>query len=437
VHICVVGVGYVGLVTGACFAEFGVHVTCIDKDETKIDILNRGEVPIYEPGLKELVHKNVQEGRIAFSTDAGSAIRQALVIFIAVGTPAAADGSADLKYIKEVAATIAENLNGYKVIVTKSTVPVGTGQMITQIINEQRTTTYAFDVVSNPEFLREGSAIEDFLRPNRVVIGASSDQAIAIVRDLYSPLYLIETPLVITDVETSEMIKYASNAFLATKISFINEMANICEYVGADVHQVAKGMGLDGRIGRKFLHPGPGFGGSCFPKDILAIDKIARAHGYKFEIVQAVSRVNKRQKQRMVEKIDRAVGGVGGKVIALLGLSFKPNTSDTREAPSLTIIRGLQRRGAIVHAFDPAGMEEARKILKRVHYCKDAYDAAQGADALVIVTEWNQFRNLDWARMMQLLREPVVVDLRNIYEPDRMQALGFRYTCVGRRGTAT
>ena len=435
-NICVVGTGYVGLVTGACFAEFGVHVTCVDKDGAKIDLLKQGEVPIFEPGLKELIGKNVKEGRLTFTTDAGNAVRQALVVFIAVGTPSSPDGSADLSYIREVASTIARNLDGYKVVVTKSTVPVGTGQVIEEIIRRERSTEAPFDVVSNPEFLREGSAIEDFMRPNRVVIGAGSEQAVAIMRDLYRPLYLIETPFVITDVATSEMIKYASNAFLATKVSFINEMANICERVGADVHQVARGMGLDGRIGPKFLHPGPGFGGSCFPKDLMAVDKIAGEHGYNFEIVKAVMRVNKRQRELMVEKIVRAAGGVSGKILAVLGLTFKPNTDDLREAPSIPIIRGLQRRGATIRVFDPAGMGEARKMLRRVEYAGDAYEAARGAHALIIATEWNQFRNLNWERMKEFLREPVVVDLRNIYDPVRMKAMGFRYACVGRRGSA-
>ena len=434
--LCVVGTGYVGLVTGACFAEFGVHVTCVDKDGAKIDLLKQGEVPIFEPGLKELIGKNVKEGRLTFTAEAGSAVRQALVVFIAVGTPSSPDGSADLSYIREVASTIARNLDGYKVVVTKSTVPVGTGQVIEEIIRRERSTEAPFDVVSNPEFLREGSAIEDFMRPNRVVIGAGSEQAVAIMRDLYRPLYLIETPFVITDVATSEMIKYASNAFLATKVSFINEMANICERVGADVHQVARGMGLDGRIGPKFLHPGPGFGGSCFPKDLMAVDKIAGEHGYNFEIVKAVMRVNKRQRELMVEKIVRAAGGVSGKILAVLGLTFKPNTDDLREAPSIPIIRGLQRRGATIRVFDPAGMGEARKMLRRVEYAGDAYEAARGAHALIIATEWNQFRNLNWERMKEFLREPVVVDLRNIYDPVRMKAMGFRYACVGRRGSA-
>jgi UDPglucose 6-dehydrogenase len=435
-HICVVGVGYVGLVTGACFAEFGVTVTCVDKDEAKIELLKRGEVPFYEPGLAELVGKNVEEDRLNFTTDPGGAIRQALVVFIAVGTPSAPDGSADLKYIREVALTIGRNLDGYKVIVTKSTVPVGTSQIIARIIEEERTSDFAFDVVSNPEFLREGAAIEDFMRPNRVIIGAESDQAVAILKDLYSPLYLIETPFVITDVQTSEMIKYASNAFLATKVSFINEMANICEQVGADVHQVAKGMGLDGRIGPKFLHPGPGFGGSCFPKDVKAIEKIGSDHGYSFEIVKAVMRVNRRQRKLMIEKIKQTLAGVQGKVLAILGLTFKPNTDDMREAPSITIIRSLQRQGAIIRAFDPAGMQEAKKILRGVYYAKDAYDAAKGANGLVLITEWNQFRGLDWKRMAKLLKEPVVIDLRNIYEPDKMRSHGFRYACVGRKSDA-
>ena len=435
-HICVVGVGYVGLVTGACFAEFGVTVTCVDKDEARIELLKNGQVPFYEPGLEELVRKNVAEGRLSFTTDAGVAIRQALVVLIAVGTPSAPDGSADLQYIREVAVTIGRNLDGYKVVVTKSTVPVGTGQMIAQIIEKERTSDFAYDVVSNPEFLREGAAIEDFMRPNRVVIGAESDQAIAILKDLYGPLYLIETPFVITDVQTSEMIKYASNAFLATKISFINEMANICEQVGADVHRVAKGMGLDGRIGPKFLHPGPGFGGSCFPKDIKAIEKIGSDHGYSFEIVKAVIRVNRRQRKLMTQKINQVLDGVKGKTIAILGLTFKPNTDDMREAPSITIIRGLQRQGAKIRAFDPVGMQEAQKIFKGVYYAKDAYDAASGAHALVILTEWNQFRSLNWKRMAELLKEPVVIDLRNIYEPEKMHALGFRYACVGRQTSA-
>ncbi|MBI2371226.1 MAG: UDP-glucose/GDP-mannose dehydrogenase family protein [Deltaproteobacteria bacterium] len=431
-NICVVGVGYVGLVTGACFAEFGLKVSCVDQDADKIRRLEAGQLPLFEPGLEELVLKNQKEGRLAFTTDIRKAVEGALVVFIAVGTPAAEDGSPDLTYIREVARSIGETMNGYKVIATKSTVPVGTGKLIGRIIEEHQRERCPFDVVSNPEFLREGSAIEDFMRPDRVVIGASSEQAIAILRDLYSPLFLIETPFVITNVETAEMIKYASNTFLATKISFINEMANLCERVGADVHVVARGMGLDGRIGPKFLHPGPGYGGSCFPKDTQAILQIAKEHGYEFRIVQAVIEVNDRQRALMLEKIRKAAGGVAGKRLAVLGLTFKPNTSDLRESPALPIIRALLQEGAKVRACDPAGVEEARRTLPEVDYGADPYDTATGCDALIILTEWNQFRNLDWQEMRRALRQPLVIDLRNVYEPERMRQLGFTYVCVGR-----
>ncbi len=432
-HICVVGTGYVGLVTGTCFAEFGVRVTCVDKDAEKVGILKAGRVPIYEPGLEELINKNTKEGRLSFSTDLAESIAQALVIFIAVGTPASDDGGADLTYVRQVAESIAQNMNGYKVIVTKSTVPVGTGQMIQQIIKENQKEPHPFDIVSNPEFLREGSAIEDFLRPNRVVIGAESDQAVAIMKDLYSPLYLLETPFVITDVATSEMIKYASNAFLATKVSFINEMAALCDLVGADIQQVAKGMGMDNRIGSKFLHAGPGFGGSCFPKDTAALARLANEHGYDFSIVRAVIQVNKTQRQRMVAKIETACdGSVEGKTIACLGLTFKPNTDDIREAPAEEILRTLFQKGARIRAFDPAGMEAMAQLLPEVAYGQDAYDICQGAHCLVLMTEWNQFRNLDLPRIKELMAEPVVADLRNIYSPQRMRAAGFKYYCVGR-----
>ncbi|MBI5588699.1 MAG: UDP-glucose/GDP-mannose dehydrogenase family protein [Deltaproteobacteria bacterium] len=432
-NICVIGTGYVGLVTGTCFADFGVNVSCVDKDVSKIDMLKRGEIPIYEPGLKELVTKNFQEQRLTFTTDLSEAIKKSLVIFIAVGTPPRDDGSADLSYIEEVARTIARNLNGYKVIVTKSTVPVGTGSLIEGIISKEQGGEHKFDVVSNPEFLREGSAVEDFMRPNRVVIGARSEQAIAIMKDLYSPLYLIETPFVVTDIETAELIKYASNAFLATKISFINEMANICERVGADIHMVARGMGLDHRIGPKFLHPGPGYGGSCFPKDTMAITKIAKAHGYTFRIVEAVIEVNAALRDKMVDKIRELAGGLSGKHIGVLGLTFKPNTDDIRESPAIDIVERLLNEGALVKAFDPAGMENARKVMPyTVTYCNDAYEAAEGSDALVILTDWNQFRKLDLARIKKLLGAPKIVDLRNIYEPASMAKLGFEYTSVGR-----
>ncbi len=431
-NICVIGSGYVGLVTGTCFADFGVNVSCVDKDESKIAMLRRGEIPIYEPGLKELVDKNVHEKRLSFTTDLGDAIRKSLVIFIAVGTPPKEDGSADLVYVEEVAKTIAHNLNGYKVIVTKSTVPVGTGALIEKIIEREQPEGHKFDVASNPEFLREGSAIEDFMRPNRVVIGARCAEAVAIMKDLYSPLYLIETPFVITDIETAELIKYASNAFLATKISFINEMANICDRVGADVHMVAKGMGLDKRIGPKFLHPGPGYGGSCFPKDTSAIAKIAKQWGYTFSIVESVIEVNRHQREVMLDKINAVAGDVRGKTVAALGLTFKPNTDDIRDSPAIDIIRMLIKEGAKIRAYDPAGMENTKAVLKDIVYCSDEYEAAKGSDALVVLTEWNQFRKLDMERIKGLLNAPKVIDLRNIYDPAHMKDAGFDYVCVGR-----
>jgi len=405
----------------------------VDNDQTKIDMLKQGEVPIYEPGLSELVQKNIKEGRLSFTTDIKEGVRNALVVFIAVGTPPDKEGRADLRYVEEVARSIGQTMNHYNVVVTKSTVPVGTGKLVRKIIKENQSEPLAFDVASNPEFLREGSAIEDFMRPNRVVIGAESEQAVAILQDLYSPLYLIETPFVITDVATAEMIKYASNAFLATKISFINEMANICDKVGADVHKVARGMGLDQRIGPKFLHPGPGFGGSCFPKDTRAISQIARQHGCVFNIVDAVIKVNNARPSIMVEKVVAALDGdVVGKTIGMLGLTFKPNTDDMRESPSVRIILELQKKGAKFQAFDPAGMDHARAFLDNIDYKKDLYAAATGADALVLATEWNQFRNIDWERVKGLMNQLIVVDLRNMYSPQRMRALGFKYTSIGR-----
>ena len=432
-NICMVGVGYVGLVSGACFSELGLNVTCVDKDEQKIDILKQGGVPIFEPGLVELVNKNHRDGRLNFTTDLQKAVSNALVVFIAVGTPQGGDGAADLKYVWEVARSIGETMTGYKVVVTKSTVPVGTGQKVAELIRRHQANPIHFDVVSNPEFLREGSAIEDFMRPDRVVVGADSDQAKAIMKDLYSPLYLIETPFVFTNVETAEMIKYASNAFLATKISFINEMANICEKVGADVNVVARGMGLDGRIGPKFLHAGPGFGGSCFPKDTAAIASIAREHGYRFRIVEAVMAVNQAQRLAMVEKVRQAMGGdVQGKTVACLGLTFKPNTDDMRDSPSLVILSEIMKEGALVRAFDPAGMEEAAEMLPGVAMMEDAYQAADNAHCMIIMTEWNQFRNLDWARMKSLMNGSVVVDMRNVYSPERVREEGLTYVSVGR-----
>jgi UDPglucose 6-dehydrogenase len=437
-HIGIIGTGYVGLVTGACFAEFGVFVTCVDKDEKKIKALKKGVVPFYEPGLDDLVKRNVNQGRLRFTTKVGEAVEDSLVIFIAVGTPPRGDGSADLKYIELVAKEIAAHMSGYKVIVTKSTVPVGTGKRVRQIISKQlgarsaQLPDLSFDIVSNPEFLREGAAIEDFMRPNRVVIGAGSQQAIAILKDLYKPLYLIETPFVITNVETAELIKYASNSFLAAKISFINEMANLCEKVGADVNVVAKGIGLDQRIGSKFLHAGPGFGGSCFPKDTRALLRLAEEHGTELSVIGAAISANERQRALMFDKIRRGVGELKGKGIAVLGLSFKPNTDDLRDAPALYIIERLLKEKAKIRTYDPVAMDNARCLLHGVTFCKDPYDAAKGSDALVIVTEWNQFRNLDLERIKGLMKQRLFFDLRNIYEPEKMKKMGFRYFSVGR-----
>lgn len=431
-HISVIGTGYVGLVTGASFAEFGVNVTCMDNDAGRIEKLEKGEVPFYEPGITELVAKGVKEGRLSFTTDIAQAVDKALVIFIAVGTPPSEDGSANLSFVEEVGRGIARHMTGYKVIVTKSTVPVGTGEKIREVIRNTQKEAIRFDVVSNPEFLREGSAIEDFMRPNRVVIGADSDQAVAIMKDLYRPLYLIETPIVVTDVPTAELIKYASNAFLATKISFINEMANLCERVGADVQMVAKGMGLDHRIGSKFLHAGPGFGGSCFPKDLAALIQTGERNGHPMQIASAASRVNDVQRARMIAKIREAVGGLKGKTFGMLGLSFKPNTNDLREAPALAISRELMAEGATIRAYDPEAMEEARRLLPELQPCRDAYHAAEGADALVIMTEWNLFRNLDFEKLKAVMRSPLLLDLRNVYDPARVTAAGFTHVSVGR-----
>ena len=433
-RIAVIGTGYVGLVSGACFSEFGVAVTCVDKDQTKIARLQKGEIPIYEPGLDQIVQNNMRAGRLAFTTDLISAVAGADAVFIAVGTPSRrGDGHADLTYVFGAAEEIAAALTGYTVLVTKSTVPVGTGRRVAEIVRAARPDA-EFDVVSNPEFLREGSAIQDFMRPDRVVIGAETERAQEIMRELYRPLYLIETPMIFTSIETAELTKYAANSFLAAKISFINEMADLCEQVGADVQDVAKGIGLDGRIGRKFLHAGPGYGGSCFPKDCLALVKTAQDAGAPTTIVETVVKVNETRKQRMAERIIRACGGsVQGKTVAVLGLTFKPNTDDMRDSPSLTIVPALQRAGAAVRAFDPEGMEEATKLLSGIRFCANAYEAMEGADALVIVTEWNEFRALDLKRVASLLRSPTVIDLRNIYKPADMADAGFYYFSIGRR----
>jgi UDPglucose 6-dehydrogenase len=431
-NICIIGTGYVGLVTGACLAEFGMNLICVDNDRSKIELLRQGKVPIHEPGLEDLVIKNMKEGRLSFSASIEEGVKSSLVIFIAVGTPSNDDGSADLKFLEEVAEEIARSMDGYKVVVVKSTVPVGTCRRLKQLIKDHQVRSTPFDIVSNPEFQREGSAVEDFMRPDRVTIGAESEQATAIMKDIYSALYLIETPFVVTSLETAEMIKYAANTFLATKVSFINEIANLCERVGADVHHVARAMGLDGRIGKKFLHPGPGYGGSCFPKDTRALSRMAQEKGYSFKIIEAVIKVNDEQKKRMIGKITEKVGDLKGKTIGILGLSFKPNTNDIRESSSLVIIQGLLDLGAKVKAFDPAAIEETKAIFPGIEYGKDAYDVARGAEALVLVTEWNQFRRLDLQRIKGLLKSPVFVDLRNVYDPDQMKRLGFHYCGIGR-----
>lgn len=432
-HIAVIGTGYVGLVTGACFAEFGVEVTCVDVDKDKIDGLNNGVIPIYEPGLDKIVEKNTRDGRLHFTTDIKSAVEQALVVFLAVGTPPKEDGSPDMSFYYSAAKDIAENMNGYKVLVTKSTVPVGTGKRLKEFITENLEHKTNFGVASNPEFLREGAAIEDFMRPDRVVIGSNEEDAIAIMKDLYRPLYLIETPIVITSLEAAELIKYAANAFLATKITFINEIANLCDAIGCDVHDVARGMGMDRRIGKKFLHPGPGYGGSCFPKDTRALTTVADDFGVDTLIVDAVVQANENQRLAMIPKIEKLIGDFKGKQIGVLGLSFKPETDDMRESPATEIINEMITRGAKVKAFDPVAMEEAKKhCLPDIEYAKDEYDAVKDADALVIITEWNQFRALDMKKIKKLLKSPKIADLRNIYEPEDMRAMGFDYIGVGR-----
>jgi UDPglucose 6-dehydrogenase len=426
-----IGTGYVGLVSGACFSEFGHHVVCVDKDAGKIDALNSGRMPIYEPGLDEVVATNVRAGRLSFTTDLARAVPEAEAVFIAVGTPSRrGDGHADLKYVFQAAEEIAATLDGYTVVVTKSTVPVGTGRQVEETIRRIRSDA-DFDVASNPEFLREGSAIEDFRHPDRIVCGATSERAQAVLRELYRPLFLNETPILFTTRESSELIKYAANAFLATKISFINEMADLCEQVGADVQDVARGIGLDRRIGGKFLHAGPGYGGSCFPKDTRALLQTAVSANAPVRIVEAVVASNERRKLHMAEKIEAAFGGVKGKRIAVLGLTFKPNTDDMREAPSLVIVPWLTERGAEIHAYDPEGMKEAARHLKAT-MATDAYSALEGADGVVILTEWNEFRALDLGKMRQLLKRPLMVDLRNIYRPDDLAEAGFTYVGVGR-----
>ncbi len=431
--VSVIGTGYVGLVSGTCFSEFGFNVTCVDKDASKIEKLLQGVIPIYEPGLDLLVAQNTQKDRLHFTTDLKQSVAAADVVFIAVGTPSRrGDGHADLSYVFAAAEEIAEALDGYTVIVTKSTVPVGTGRKVREIIKKANPKA-DFDMVSNPEFLREGSAIEDFMRPDRVVIGSEFDRATERMRQLYRPLSLLETPLVVTTLETSELIKYASNAFLATKIAFINEVADLCEKCGADVQAVSKGMGLDRRIGSKFLHAGPGYGGSCFPKDTLALVHTAEDYGSRVSLVEAVVAGNTKRKQTMAEKVIQACNGsVQGKRLGVLGVTFKPNTDDMREAPSLDIIPALQKAGAEIHIFDPQGEKEGRDLLPDVSWFKDPYSALDGCAAAVILTEWNEFRALDLTKVKSLLETPLVVDLRNIYVPKEMEEAGFTYHSVGR-----
>jgi UDPglucose 6-dehydrogenase len=425
-----VGTGYVGLVTGACLSDFGMDVTCVDKDEAKIAMLRNGVSPIYEPGLEALIHKNEKAGRLRFSTDIASAIERSLVIFIAVGTPPKGDGSADLSFIFQVAESIASHMNGYKVVVTKSTVPTGTGAQIEEIL--RRNGKHKFSVVSNPEFLREGSAIEDFMRPDRVVIGSRDEEAIAIVNDVYSPLAIAGVPFVVTDVESAELIKYASNGFLALKITFINEIAALCDRMGADVKDVARGMGLDKRIAPQFLNPGPGYGGSCFPKDSSAVVDLARKVGYTFELMEATLSANEHVKARMIEKVEGLCGSLQGKRVALLGIAFKPETDDIRDSASLKLACDLLARGADVVAYDPAAMENAKKEMPTLKLAEDQYACVDGADILVLATDWNQFRKLDLPRLETTMKARNFVDLRNLYEPKEMRRLGWNYVGLGR-----
>jgi len=431
-RICMVGSGYVGLVTGACLADFGNEVTCVDADAGKIKSLEGGEVPFYEFGLEELIERNVREGRIRFSTDLASGIRENEIIFICVGTPRGSDGEADLQYVFQVARDVAAHINGYKVIVQKSTVPVGTGARIRDLIRSRRNGDHEFDVASNPEFLREGSAVEDFMRPDRVVVGTWTERAADVLTEIYQPLYLNETPIVRTTVESAELIKYAANAFLATKISFINEMANLCELVGADIKVVERGIGLDRRIGKKFLHAGAGYGGSCFPKDTEALDHLARSLDYPLRIVRATIEVNREQRKRLMQRTEERLGGLAGKAVAVLGLSFKPQTDDIRYSVGMDFMRFLKGKGAAVRAFDPIAVPNARKEVSDVLYAQDSWEAVKGADAVVIATEWNEFRTMNLERLKNLMRGNLVVDLKNIYEPERLNKLGFEHIGVGR-----
>jgi len=431
-NVCMVGTGYVGLVAGTCLADFGMNVTCVDVDKEKIDRLNAGQAPIYEIGLAELIQRNVKLQRLSFSTDLPSAVDRSLVIFLAVGTPESEDGRPDMRAIHEVARQIGACMTEYKVIAIKSTVPVGTAREIRRIIKENLTSPVDFDVVSNPEFLREGAAVNDFLHPDRIILGSDSERALAIMRDVYRPLYLLKKPIVSTSNETAELIKYAANTMLALRISFMNEIANLCERVGADVYDVAVALGMDKRIGPKFLHPGPGYGGSCFPKDVKALANIARDCDYDFRIVETVITVNERQREIVLEKARKTLGGFAGKTVTLLGLSFKPDTDDIRESPAIYLAEAMLREGAQVNAYDPAAMDKAKKTLPRIRYSNDPYSACEKSELVVIVTEWNEFRDLDLERVKAQVRTPNLYDTRNIYDPARVKALGFNYLCTGR-----
>ncbi len=435
-NVGIVGTGYVGLVTGACLADFGHSVVCVDHSAPRIETLRDGGMPFYEPGLRELVERNVRTGRLGFSTDVTDAIRSSPVVFLAVGTPESANGDADLSQVEAVASGLVQHVDGYRVIATKSTVPVGTGAWLREYLRTRLGRAAEYDVVSNPEFLREGSAVSDFLRPDRVVIGTDSARAAALMREIYRPLYLIETPIVVTNVESAEMIKYASNAFLAVKIGFINEIANLCDRVGADVHVVAKGMGLDKRIGPKFLHPGPGYGGSCFPKDTRGLVAVGHRHESPLPIVEAAIQTNLDQRRLFVERVERVLGGVAGRHVAVLGLAFKPTTDDVREAPALYVCSELARKGATVCAFDPVANGSAAEVLRDtvgvITFAEAAYDAVAGADAVVIMTEWNEFRGLDLERVRALVRQPVIIDARNVLDPADARAAGFAYSSTGR-----
>jgi UDPglucose 6-dehydrogenase len=431
-NVCVVGTGYVGLVTGTCLSDLGLNVTCVDNDKKKIDILNRGVCPIYEIGLEELIRRNQAKGRLKFSTNLKEAVVQAEVIFLAVGTPPGKDGYPDTSALEKAAVQVAVYLNGYKVITNKSTAPIGSARRLKQLIKENCRRGIKFDVVANPEFLREGSSVGDFMRPDRLILGSDSQKALKIMKEIYRPLYLIETPFVLTNWESAELIKYATNCYLAAKISFINEMANLCEKTGADVQVVAKAMGLDKRIGPKFLHAGAGFGGSCLPKDLVGLNKISEKLDYRFRIGEAALEVNQERGEVIISKVKELIGNPKGKRIGVLGLSFKPSTDDIREAPAINVIRRLMAQGARVQAYDPAGMKSAQKVLKGISFASDAYDCAKNADCLLLVTEWNEFRELNLESIKKLMKSPNLVDARNVYEPEKVKRLGFAYTSVGR-----